>query len=232
MNGPRGHHAVLDAIVFDMDGVLFDTEQVWNVVRHDYAVAHGGHWDEEDQRAVMGDNSRQWSRYMHERCGIPLSPQEIFTGVLAELRMRYERELAVYPGAREAVAGLASSYRLAVASSSPRELVETALRVSGLAEHFSVIVSSDEVAHGKPEPDVYLEACRRLGADRSRTVAVEDSTNGIRAAVAAGLVVVAIPNPQFPPPPDVVRMAHLALPSILELSVEAVESLVREVCGE
>jgi HAD superfamily hydrolase (TIGR01509 family) len=216
----------LDAIVFDMDGVLFDTEQVWNVVRQEYAISHGGHWNEADQRAVMGDNSRQWSQYMHEECAISLPPEEIFAGVLAELRARYERELVVYPGAREAVAALAARYPLGVASSSPRELVETALRVSGMTKHFSIVVSSDEVLRGKPEPDVYLEACKRLGADPWRTVAVEDSTNGIRAAAAAGLRVIAIPNPEFPPSPDVVRMAHKVLTSIVGLTVETVESLL------
>jgi HAD superfamily hydrolase (TIGR01509 family) len=227
---PRYRNAI-DTVVFDMDGVLFDTEQVWNTVRREFAVAHGGHWDDDDQRAVMGDNSEQWSRYMHEKCAVPLSLDEIFGGVLTALRVRYAHHLVVYPGAREAVAALAGRYRLGVASSSPRELVETALQVAGMSEWFFALVSSDEVARGKPEPDVYLEACSRLGSEPCRAAGIEDSTNGIRAAAAAGLAVIAIPNPEFPPPPDVVGLAEKVLTSISGLTVETVESLMGEVCG-
>jgi HAD superfamily hydrolase (TIGR01509 family) len=221
----------IDTVVFDMDGVLFDTEQVWNMVRREFALAHGGHWDDDDQRAVMGDNSEQWSRYMHEACGITLAPDEIYRGVLNQLRVHYTHHLVIYPGAHEAVAALAGRYRLGVASSSPRELIETALRAAGMADWFSVLVSSDEVAHGKPEPDVYLEACGRLGSEPFRAAAIEDSTNGIRAAAAAGLAVIAIPNPEFPPPTDVVGLAEKVLTSISSLAVETIEGLVGEVCG-
>jgi HAD superfamily hydrolase (TIGR01509 family) len=219
---------IMDTVVFDMDGVIFDTEQVWHAVRRDFAIANGGHWTEADQNAVMGDNSRQWSLYMREKCGVPLLPEEIFEGVLQGLRERYRHELVGYPGAREAVAGLASRFRLGIASSSPLELIETALDVSGMRQHFLVLVSSDEVAHGKPAPDVYLKACERLQADSARAAAVEDSTNGIRAAAAAGLAVIAIPNKEFPPPPEVVSLAREVLTSIADLTVEVVVSLSGE----
>jgi HAD superfamily hydrolase (TIGR01509 family) len=221
----------IDTVVFDMDGVIFDTEQVWHAVRRDFAVEHGGHWDDNDQRAVMGDNSRQWSLYMRERCGIPLPAEEIYRGVLDELRGRYARGLVIYPGAREAVIALAEHYRLGIASSSPLELIETALSVSGLREHFLALVSSDEVARGKPDPDVYLLACTRLQSSPRNAAAIEDSTNGIRAAAAAGLAVIAIPNKEFPPPAHVVSLAGEVLDSIQELTVATVESLVGEVCG-
>jgi HAD superfamily hydrolase (TIGR01509 family) len=218
----------IDTVVFDMDGVIFDTEQVWNAVRRDFAIANGGHWTETDQTAVMGDNSRQWSLYMREACEVRLSPEEILEGVLRGLRERYRHDLVVYPGAREAVAGLASRFRLGIASSSPRELIETALDVAGMRQHFLAVVSSDEVAHGKPEPDVYLAACARLQAEPARAAAVEDSTNGIRAAAAAGLAVIAIPNKEFPPAPEVVSLAREVLMSIADLTVEVVTSLLEE----
>ena len=219
----------IDTVIFDMDGVIFDTEEVWHEVRRDFALAHGGRWTEADQTAVMGDNSRQWSRYMHERCRIPLPPERIYEEVLRELQDRYRRALPLYPGASAAVERLAARFRLGIASSSPRALIETALDVSGLRRHFSAVVSSDEVKRGKPEPDVYLEACARLHAGPTAAAAVEDSGNGIRAAFAAGLMVIAIPNAVFPPPPEVVRLAREVLVSIADLTVEVVESLSREV---
>jgi HAD superfamily hydrolase (TIGR01509 family) len=218
----------IDTVIFDMDGVIFDTEQVWHAVRRDFAIANGGHWTEADQAAVMGDNSKQWSLYMREKCEVPLPPEEIFEGVIQGLRERYRHELVVYPGAREAVAGLADRFRLGIASSSPLELIETALDVAGMREHFLVLVSSDEVSHGKPKPDVYLTACARLRAKPARAAAVEDSTNGIRAAAAAGLAVIAIPNREFPPPPEVVSLAREVLTSIADLTVEVVVSLSGE----
>jgi HAD superfamily hydrolase (TIGR01509 family) len=218
----------IDTVVFDMDGVIFDTEQVWHAVRRDFAIANGGHWTEADQNAVMGDNSKQWSLYMRQKCGVPLPAEEIFEGVLQGLRQRYRNELVVYPGARAAVAGLAGRFRLGIASSSPLELIETALDVAGMRRHFLVLVSSDEVSHGKPDPDVYLRACARLDAEPARAAAVEDSTNGIRAAAAAGLAVIAIPNKEFPPPQEVVSLAREVLTSIADLTVEVVVSLSGE----
>jgi HAD superfamily hydrolase (TIGR01509 family) len=212
-----------------MDGVILDTEQVWHAVRRDFAIRNGGHWTEADQAAVMGANSKQWSLYMREECGVRLAPQEILAQVIKELQDRYRRELIVYPGAGEAVASLAGRFRLGIASSSPAQLIETALEVAKMRRYFAALVSSDEVARGKPEPDVYLAACAKLGAEPSRSAAVEDSANGIRAAAAAGLAVIAIPNKEFPPPPEVVSLAREVLASISDLTVAVVTSLSEEV---
>ncbi|MCL5734029.1 MAG: HAD family phosphatase [Actinobacteria bacterium] len=216
---------MIDTVIFDMDGVIFDTEQIWHTVRRDFATRQRGHWTEADQASVMGANSQQWSTYMREKCGVNLPPDEIFAEVLRELERRFRSNLPIYPGAREAVAQLAGRYRLGIASSSPRQLIETALEVSGMRRFFLALVSSDEVAHGKPEPDVYLLACAKLGAEPRRSAAIEDSANGIRAAAAAGLAVIAIPNEEFPPPADAVSLAVRVLTSISELSVVVVDSL-------
>jgi HAD superfamily hydrolase (TIGR01509 family) len=218
---------VIAAVVFDLDGVLIDSEETWSRVRGEVVARHGGHWTEADQRNVMGDNSRQWSAYIKRTWNVPLSEEEIFREVLAAMIAAYERALTVLPGAREAVAELGAHYPLAVASSSPRELIGVALRVAGFEGAFRATVSSDEVPHGKPAPDVYLLAARRLGAPARECAAIEDSTNGIRAAVAAGMATIAIPNRAFPPPDDVLAQAHVVLPSLRELTPELVESLGR-----
>jgi len=215
----------IDTVIFDLDGVILDTEQVWHTVRRDFALAHGGHWDERDQPAVMGANSMQWAAYMREQSGVRLSDQEIYDAVIGALREWYARDLPLVPGAREAIVGLASEYRLGVASSSPRELIEDALKLAGVRAYFEAVVSSDEVSRGKPAPDVYLEACARLGAPPQRSAAVEDSSNGMQAAAAAGLAVIAVPNLDFPPSTDAMRAADLVLGSIAELTAEVVASL-------
>lgn len=218
----------IETIIFDLDGIILNTEEMWNSVRHDFALAHGGHWDEHDQPAVMGANSMQWAAYMRESSGIPLSDQEIYDGVVQSLREWYERDLPLIPGAREAVVGLSQHYRLGLASSSPLELIEYSLELAGLRRYFGAVVSSDDVAVGKPAPDVYLEACTRLCTAPEQAVAVEDSSNGIRAAAAAGLIVIAVPNPGYPPAPDAVVLAAVVLASISELNRDVVETAASE----
>ncbi len=219
----------IDAVVFDLDGVILDTEQMWNSVRHDFAVARGGHWNESaDQPIMMGANSMQWAASMRENNGVELSDQEIYEGIIGELRERYARHLPLIRGARQAIAGLAPKYRLGVASSSPRELIEYALGLAQLRGYFSSVVSSDEVARGKPEPDVYLKACALLETQPERAAAVEDSSSGIQAAFSAGLAVVAIPNPEFPPSAEVVGLADVVLDSIAGLDSALIASLRRD----
>jgi len=217
---------MITAVVFDMDGVLIESEETWSRVRAAVVARHGGAWTERDQRNVMGDNSRQWSAYIKGAWRLPQSEDEIFREVLATMIESYERDgLVVLPGAAEAVAALGAHYPLAVASSSPRELIRVALRVAGFEDAFRVVVSSDDVARGKPAPDVYLLAAKRLGAPAERCAAVEDSTNGIRSAVAAGMATIAVPNGTFAPDPDAVAQARLVLPSLRELTPAVVEGL-------
>ncbi len=218
----------IDTVIFDLDGVLLETEQEWNDVRREFAGMHGGHWDEHDQPAVMGANSMQWAAYMREQSGIDLSPQEIYQGVVGALRARYARHLPLIPGAREAVVRLASSFRLGVASSSPLELIEYSLELAGLRQYFGAVVSSDEVSTGKPAPDVYLEACVRLNTAPERAAAIEDSSNGLRAAAAAGLAVVAVPNPAFPPSADALALADVILSSVGDVTGDIILSIRAE----
>jgi len=216
----------IDSVIFDLDGVIIASEGVWNSVRHEFAETHGGHWsDEGDQPFLMGVNSMQWAALMREHNGVDLSDEEIYNGIIAGLRESYSRHLPVIPDAPEAIAGLAADYRLAMASSSPLEIIEYALDLADLRGYFSAVVSSDEVALGKPEPYVYLEACARLGSSPGSSAAVEDSTSGIQAAFSAGLAVIAIPNPEFPPSPDAVGLADVVLDSIGKLDRALIASL-------
>jgi HAD superfamily hydrolase (TIGR01509 family) len=216
---------VIEAVVFDLDGVILQTEEVWDEVREKLARERGGHYDERAQRAMMGMSSREWSRFMHEELGVPDPPEEISAEVVRRMIARYRERLPLIPGAREAVERLAARWPLAVASSSNRELIDAALELSGLASFFRVTVSSEEVARGKPAPDVYLEAARQLGVEAERCAAVEDSHNGIRSARAAGMRVVAIPNPSFPPDEEALAEADTVLQSIDELTPEVVEAV-------
>jgi HAD superfamily hydrolase (TIGR01509 family) len=214
---------VIDAVVFDLDGVLLDSEQVWDAAREQLAKERGGRWHDNAQRDMMGMSSREWSRYMHETIGLPEPPEHINAEVVQRLVASYREDLPVIPGAREAVERLAARWPLGLASSSNRELIDLALELLGVKDLFKATVSSEEVAHGKPATDVYLEAARRLDVDPTRIAAIEDSHNGILSAKAAGMRVIAIPNRHFPPAEQVLQQADVVLDSPAELTAEAVE---------
>ncbi|MFL5910621.1 MAG: HAD family hydrolase [Gaiellaceae bacterium] len=212
----------IQAVAFDLDGVLVDSERVWGRVREQVTSELGGQWHEDAQREMMGMSSTEWSRYMHESLGVPLEPEAISDEVVRRVAAVYRDVLPLIDGAREAVERLAARWPLALASSANRELIDLVLTRSGLARLFAVTVSSEEVPRGKPAPDVYLEAARRLGADPAACAAVEDSGNGILAAKAAGMRTVAIPNPEFPPAPDALAHADVVLASLADLTPAAV----------
>jgi len=215
---------VIDGVVFDLDGVLLDSEQVWDGVREQLVRERGGRWHDQAQRDMMGMSSVEWSRYMHEQLGLRELPEEISAEVVRRLEALYRQRLPVLPGAREAVERLAARWPLALASSSNRELIDLALELLGVSSLFRATVSSEEVARGKPAPDVYLEAARRLGVEPTRSAAIEDSRNGILSAAQAGMRVLAIPNRHFPPGEDELAEADVVLGSLDELTVEAVET--------
>jgi HAD superfamily hydrolase (TIGR01509 family) len=202
--------------------VLLDSEQLWDEVRERLAHERGGRWHEGAQADMMGMSSRDWSVYMHERIGLAEPPEEISAEVVRRMLEGYTRELPLIPGAVEAVERIAARWPLGLASSSNRELIDAALDAAGLSRYFRVTVSSEEVERGKPAPDVYLEAVRRLGVAPEHCAAIEDSQSGIRSGKTAGMRVIAIPNPRFPPPEDVLAQADVVLDSIAELSPEVV----------
>jgi HAD superfamily hydrolase (TIGR01509 family) len=211
---------VIDAVVFDLDGVVVDSEQVWDEVREAYVRESGGRYSERATRDMMGMSSTEWSTYMDEELGVPGTPEEINAAIVERMLARYGESPPLIPGAVEAVRRVAARWPLAIASSSNPELIEVVVRASGLGDVFEIAVSSEQVGRGKPAPDVYLEAARRLGVEPAHCGAVEDSHNGIRSAKAAGMFVVAVPNPHFPPDDGAMAAADVVLGSVAELQVE------------
>jgi HAD superfamily hydrolase (TIGR01509 family) len=213
---------VTPALVFDLDGVLLDSEQVWNEAKEEVVREQGGRWREDAPRRMMGMSSPEWAGYLHDELGVPLDPEEISDVVVRRLERIYRERLPLIDGAGEVVERLGARLPLGLASSSNREIIDLFLDLSGLGPHFAVTLSSEEVARGKPAPDVYLEVMHRMGADAADSIAVEDSENGIRAARAAGMRVVAVPNPHYPPDPTVLAEADDVVDSLHELTLERV----------
>ena len=208
----------VDAVVFDLDGVIIESEEIWDDVRERYVLERAGHYDAAAQRAMMGMSSLEWSRFMQEELGVAETPETISADVVSLMTERYRERLPLIHGASSAVERLAAVFPLGLASSSNRPLIDVVLERSGLERCFRATVSSEEVAHGKPAPDVYLEAARRLGVEPARCIVIEDSHNGIRSAKAAGMQVIAIPNPRYPPDAGAVAEANTVLMSIAELT--------------
>jgi HAD superfamily hydrolase (TIGR01509 family) len=215
---------VIEAVVFDLDGIIIDSEHVWDEVRQRLAEERGGTWHDQASRDMMGMSSPEWSRYMRDVIGLSESPEEINAEVVRRMNAAYEAGAPLIQGADEAVERLAARWPLGLASSSNRELIDLVLETSGLGRFFEATVSSEEVPRGKPAPDVFLEAARRLGIEPTRCAAVEDSENGIHSAKAAGMRVLAIPNPQYPPTGEALEVADVVVPSIGELTPEVVGS--------
>jgi HAD superfamily hydrolase (TIGR01509 family) len=213
------------AVVFDLDGVLLDSEAAWVKVKKQFTEETGGHWKEEAQWDMLGMSSIEWSRYMHDELGVPLPPEQISSAVADRLAQQYRERLPLLPGAVEAVRSLARHWPLGLATSSNRNVIDLVLEEAGLADAFAATVSSEEVERGKPAPDVYLETARRLGVEPAECAAIEDSTNGIRSAHAAEMAVIAVPNRDFPPEPEALALAALVLDSLDQLSPERVRAL-------
>lgn len=214
---------MIDAVIFDLDGVLLDSESAWLAAKRAVVDEWGGSWKEEASRAMLGMSAPEWSVYMRDELAIDRAPEEIDAEVVKRLLEVYREELPLLPGAVEAVERLAARWPLGLASSSNLEVIEVVMEAGGFASHFETWVSSEEVAGGKPAPDVFLEAARRMEADPVTCAAIEDSHNGILSAHAAGMAVIALPNHEFPPGEDALARAVRVLESFDELTVEAVE---------
>ncbi|MEI8080994.1 MAG: HAD family phosphatase [Actinomycetes bacterium] len=219
-------HSPVQAIVFDLDGVLIDSEELWDEVRRSLAAEHGLAWIPEATRAMQGMSTPEWAAYLTGTVGIPGTDADVSNLVVSRLAHMYEQRLPLLPGAIEAVAALAEHWPLGLASSSPRRLIEAVLGAAGLADYFAVSVSTEEVEAGKPSPAVYLRATELLGVEPTRTIAVEDSSNGIRAAVDAGLIAVAVPNEAFPPSADALALATATVDRVSEVTPHLVAGLI------
>lgn len=212
----------LEAVVFDLDGVLVDSESRWDAARRAVVAQAGGRWRAGATEAMLGMNAAEWSRYVRDQLDVSLDPDEISARVVARLLDGYRSALPLLPGAVDAVRRLSRRWPLGLASASNRPVIDAVLELAGIAQCFAVTVSGDEVSRGKPAPDTYLVAARDLGVDPAQAAAVEDSSNGLRAAAAAGMVVVAVPNREFPPTADALSLAALAVESLEQLTAEAI----------
>jgi HAD superfamily hydrolase (TIGR01509 family) len=216
---------VIKAVVFDMDGVLIDSEPVWERVRRNFVATRGGQWRDDAQDRLMGMSTAEWSAYLSEDFGLRLAAPQVAELVNAAMAAEYRAHLPLLPGAVGAVRDLSARWPLAVASSAPKSLIDAVLDASGLRPAFAAAVSSEEVARGKPAPDVYLEAAARLGVPPAACAAVEDSANGLRSAAAAGLAVIAVPRPEYPPAAGALDLARLVLDSLTELTENTIAAL-------
>ena len=215
----------IQAVVFDLDGVIIDTEEVWEEVRRGYVAEWGKQFLPDTQSRMMGMSTPEWAGHLSHEVGVPRTPEEVAQDVLARMAERYREALPLIPGSVEAVRRIAARFPVGLASSSARILIDQVLATAGLTEVFKVTLSTEEVPRGKPFPDVYLTAADRLGLAPQTCAAVEDSSNGLRSAAAAGLAVIAVPHGVYPPAADALAVASLVIDDLNDLTVEAVEKL-------
>lgn len=219
--------SAIEAVIFDLDGVLIDSEEWWDQIRHGLATENDLEWPSDATRLMQGMSTQEWSAYLAETVGIPGSASEVAGTVISRMAQRYAAQLPLIPGAVEAVKKISAHWPVAVASSSPRQLIDVVLAKSGLSGVVRTSMSTEECAAGKPSPIVYESVVERLGSTPARTVGVEDSSNGLRSASAAGLIVVAVPNPTYPPASDALALADAVVENLAELTPELVANLAR-----
>ncbi len=215
----------VQAVVFDLDGVLVDSEQQWDEVRRGIAAEAGRPWPADATRALQGMSTPEWSKYLTEVIDVPGRPQDVAAEVIDRMASRYRQRLPLLPGAVEVVHRLASHWPLGLASSSPRQLIDAVLESANLASKFRVTVSTEQVSAGKPSPAVYDEVVRQLGVNAQQTIAIEDSSNGLRSAARAGLRVIAVPTKAFPPDKDALSLASVVVHSLDDITPPLVTSL-------
>lgn len=216
---------MIKAVVFDLDGVLIDSEPVWEEVRRQVVAGHGGQWAADSQRRLMGMSTGEWARYLGEELGVALPPEQVADLVIEQMAARYSEHLPLMPGAVDAVRRLAARWPLGLGSSAPATLIQTVLITAGLRDDFAVIMSTEQVAAGKPAPDIYLAVTGQLGRRPADCAAIEDSTNGLKSAATAGLAVVAVPHPRYPPDPTALAQATLVVDNLTQLTVDAIKTL-------
>ena len=216
---------MIEAVVFDLDGVIVDSEPVWEQVRRQVVAEHGGHWPPEAQQRLMGMSTGEWARYLSQDLGVGLPPPTVAAMVIEAMQARYRDGVPLMPGAAGAVRRMAGRWPLGLASSSPPALINAVLDGAGLRECFTATLSTEQVQYGKPAPDIYLAVTDLLGFPPEACAAVEDSTNGLRSAAAAGLRVIAVPHPRYPPEPAALHAARLVLTGLAGLTTQAVAEL-------
>ena len=216
---------MIQAIIFDLDGLLVDSEPCWDTARRQLAAEVGRDWNLDDKRACMGVSTTEWATHMIKRLGLEMDAAQTAAVIVGKMREIYAREIPFLPGALAAVELAASCYPTALASGSERSLIATVIQDEALRGKFQAAVCTDDMPRGKPSPDVYLETARLLGVSPKYCVCLEDSGNGILAGLAAGMRVIAVPDAEFPPAPEVIERAHLVLDSLTEFTPDLLSKL-------
>ena len=216
---------MIEAVIFDLDGVLIDSEPVWEEVRRQVVAEHGGQWAADTQQRLMGMSTGEWARYLSGELGVQLPPDQVAELVISQMQDRYREHLPLLPGAVQAVRQLSAHWTLGLASSAPLSLINTVLNASALHPYFAAAMSTEQVKAGKPAPDIYLAVAAKLGVPSAQCAAVEDSANGLRSAAAAGGQVIAVPHPKYPPGPDALALAGVVLASLTDLTSDVVRAL-------
>jgi HAD superfamily hydrolase (TIGR01509 family) len=217
----------IEAVIFDMDGVLVDSEVYWLLSREEFARDLGKVWTDADQRLAMGRNTIEWAEVMRERLHLDWPVETVMADVIARVKAHYDERMPLRPGALEAAHLAAEHFRVALASGSPTEIINHVLRLTGLDKIFETVVYGDDMPNGKPAPDIYLETLRRLGVPAERAIGIEDSGNGIRSLHNAGMWIIAAPSPAFPLAPEVAALAHRQIASLEDFSVELVQNITQ-----
>lgn len=216
---------MIQAVIFDLDGLLVDSERYWDQARQQMAAEAGKDWNVDDHRATMGVSTRVWANYMIRRLELPLSPEEVESRIIGKMLELYRQGIPYLPGAIEAVDLAFRHYPTGLASGSPQVLIDAVTNDTPIRDKFKAVVCSDRLPRGKPAPDVYLEAAHQLGTRPERCICLEDSGNGILAGKAAGMKVIAVPDPRFPPPQTALTQVDLQLASLCEFSLQAILAL-------
>ena len=204
----------IEAVIFDMDGVLVDSEVYWDKSRVEFARDRGKTWTDDYQRLAMGRSTVGWATVMREKLQLDESIDDIIAEMKGRVIARYERRMPTRPDAIESVHRMKQHFRVGLASGSPTEIIKSVLRITGLDQVFEVMIYGDDIPRGKPAPDIYLEAMAQLGVLPHVTVGIEDSANGLRSLKAAGMAAVAAPSPDFPLPPEILELADARIDTL------------------
>ena len=218
----------INAVIYDMDGVLVDSEVYWDKSRIEFAHDRGKVWTDDFQRLAMGRSTVGWAQVMQEKLALDESIDEIIAEMKARVIAHYQERMPARPGALESVAEMKRHFRVGLASGSPTDIIKTVLRITGLDQIFEVMIYGDEVARGKPAPDIYLEALQQLGVAPAASLGIEDSANGLRSLKAAGMFAVAAPSPEYPLPADIVALADAHITTLEDFTPDLVWRIERE----
>lgn len=216
----------VEAIIFDMDGLLVDSEPIWDQARVNIALRVGKTWNHQDHVNLMGVSTDYWVQYMIDRLGLTTTKEEVQKEVVQQMITIYKKEIPFHPFAVNAVRWAAKRYPTALASGSPPQLIKIVTQSPRLKGCFNVVLSSDEVRVGKPDPAIYLETARRLGVAPENCLCIEDSAFGVLSGRRANMFVINIPDPKFPLSPEQVKHADLVLESLGDLNEQAISRLV------